>query len=148
VEQVQPGQKCQGGEGRCDRTPAHSPMGRLGTRLVLAVLLGLGGVWLPQLVAPPVAEAYTSRLNLFLVRAEGESFEGFVQRAEIITRAAVQRSFDADLLMTDVIVTVIGESQSIAMPVLTVAVSRSNWRLQPDVIHWVTYYDAARTLLP
>ncbi len=125
--------------------------GQVGTALVarvaLAILLGLGGGWLPHLLVCPPAAAYTSRLNLFLVREEGESFESFVQRSEIVARAAVQRSFDADVLMTDVIVTVTGSSQNITIPVLTVAVSRGNWRLKPDVRHWAKYYEAARSLL-
>ena len=72
-------------------------------------LLGLaatGMVWVPHVISPPAAVAYTSRLSLFLTREPDESFEVFLQRAEIVARAAVQRSFDADILMTDVIVTV------------------------------------------
>ncbi|QQE65226.1 hypothetical protein GFS31_19120 [Leptolyngbya sp. BL0902] len=107
--------------------------------------MGLAGV--PLAVAPPVAEAYTSRLNLFLVREENESFETFLRRSEIIARAGVQRSFDSDVLMTDVVVTIIGESQGLSMPVLAVAVSRRDWQRQPDVLSWVQYYPAARALL-
>lgn len=118
-----------------------------GAKLGLALLLALGGSGVFQIVAPPAAEAYTSRLNLFLVREDWESFDAFVQRAEIIARAGVQRSFDSDVLMTDVIVNVIGENQSTSMPVMTVTVSRSDWQRQPDVTAWAQYYDAARTLL-
>ncbi|MFH7244450.1 MAG: hypothetical protein ACHWZW_16565 [Spirulina sp.] len=114
--------------------------------LALALTLGLGTV--APLINPPAAEAYSSRLNLFLVRESGESFETFLRRSEIIARAGVQRSFDSDVLMTEAIVTIIGESQGIAMPVLTVAVSRSDWQRQPDVLAWVEYYPAARALLP
>ena len=114
----------------------------------LALALALGGSGLPLMVAPPAAEAYSSRLNLFLVREEGESFDTFLRRSEIIARAGVQRSFDSDVLMTEVIVTIIGESQGLAMPVLTVAVSRRDWQRQPDVLAWVQYYPAARALLP
>lgn len=81
------------------------------------------------------------------MREDWESFDAFVQRAEIIARAGVQRSFDSDVLMTDVIVNVIGENQSTSMPVMTVTVSRSDWQRQPDVTAWAQYYDAARTLL-
>lgn len=115
--------------------------------LALAALLGLGGATVPMLVAPPVAQAYTSRVNLFVVREQGESFDTLVQRSEIIARAAVQRSFDADVLMTDVIVTVIGDNQGIAVPILTVPVSRSDWQLRPDVTQWANYYEAARSLV-
>lgn len=117
-------------------------------RVGLALVLALGGGGLPLALAPPAAEAYTSRLNLFLVRGERESFDTFLRRSEIIARAGVQRSFDSDVLMTDVIVTIIGESQGLSMPVLTVAVSRREWQSQPNVLAWVQYYPAARALLP
>ncbi len=118
------------------------------TGIGLALALGLGLGTLAPLIDPPAAEAYSSRLNLFLVRESGESFDTFLRRSEIIARAGVQRSFDSDVLMTEAIVTIIGESQGIAMPVLTVTVSRSDWQRQPDVLAWVEYYPAARALLP
>jgi len=129
------------GRDRQSRTAA------LGLRLSLAALVGFGSVALPALVAPPVAQAYTSRVNLYVVREQGESFETLVQRSEIIARAAVQRSFDADVLMTDVIVTVIGDNQGISVPILTVPVSRSQWRLIPDVTQWAQYFEASRYLV-
>jgi hypothetical protein len=122
-------------------------MASLGARLTLAALVGFGSVALPSLVTPPVAQAYTSRVNLYLVREQGESFETLVQRSEIIARAAIQRSFDADVLMTDVIVTVIGDNQGISVPILTVPVSRSEWQLRPDVTQWADYFEAARSLV-
>jgi hypothetical protein len=99
------------------------------------------------MVDPPAAVAYTSRLNLFLTREPDESFEVFVQRSEIVARAAVQRSFDSDVLMTDVIVTVVGDTQRVAVPILTVDVSRSEWQFRPDVEYWATYYEAAEGLM-
>lgn len=122
------------------------PRGLARIGLTLALGLGLGTV--APLVNPPAAEAYSSRLNLFLVRESGESFDTFLRRSEIIARAGVQRSFDSDVLMTEAVVTIIGESQGIAMPVLTVTVSRSDWQRQPDVLAWVEYYPSARALLP
>lgn len=133
--------------GRAPRHPRPSIVTGLGARLCLAVLVGLGSVALPSLVTPPVAQAYTSRVNLYLVREQGESFETLVQRSEIVARAAIQRSFDADVLMTDVIVTVIGDNQGISVPILTVPVSRSEWQLRPDVPQWANYFEAARALV-
>ncbi|MFQ4136867.1 hypothetical protein PGN35_011160 [Nodosilinea sp. PGN35] len=132
------------------RTKGHgkaSSRASFGAHLALATLVGWGGVALPSLVTPPAAQAYTSRVNLYLVREQGESFETLVQRSEIIARAAVQRSFDADVLMTDVIVTVIGDNQGISVPILTVPVSRSDWQLRPDVTQWANYFEAARALV-
>jgi len=120
---------------------------RLGLMLPLLGLAATGMVWVPHVISPPAAVAYTSRLSLFLTREPDESFEVFLQRAEIVARAAVQRSFDADILMTDVIVTVVGDYQGIAVPILTIDVSRSEWQLRPDVGYWATYYKAAEGLM-
>jgi hypothetical protein len=49
--------------------------------------------------------------------------------------------------MTDVVVTVVGDYQGIALPILTVDVSRSNWQLRPDVEYWATYFQAAEGLM-
>ncbi|MBE9138604.1 hypothetical protein IQ254_15630 [Nodosilinea sp. LEGE 07088] len=116
-------------------------------RLWLLALTAFGGVALPTLITPPVAQAYTSRVNLFVVREQNESFETLVQRSEIIARAAIQRSFDADLLMTDVVVTVIGDNRGISVPILAVPVSRSEWQLRPDVTQWAQYFEASRNLV-
>jgi hypothetical protein len=136
--------KCMSSLNRRDRQPSVAP---LWTRLALAAVVGLSGATLPALVMPPVAQAYTSRVNLYIVREQGESFTTLVQRSEIIARAAVQRSFDADVLMTDVIVTIIGDNQGISVPILTVPVSRGEWRLIPDVTQWAQYFEASRYLV-
>jgi hypothetical protein len=120
---------------------------RLGLMLPLLGLAVTGLAWAPHVISPPAAVAYTSRLSLFLNRGPEESFEVFRQRAEIVTRAAVQRSFDADILMTDVVITIVGDYQGIAVPILTLDVSRSDWQLRPDVGYWATYYDAAEGLM-
>ena len=115
----------------------------------LALLLGLSGLtWVGQaLISPPAAVAYTSRVSLFLVREQNESYESLVRRAQITARAGVQRSFDADVLVTEAIVVVVGESQGVSVPILTVEVTRNQWRNLPDVTYWARYYGTASALL-
>jgi hypothetical protein len=115
----------------------------------LGILLGSAfTLWLGTAVfTPPPAIAYTSRVSIFLTRDDNESFEGLVRRAEITARAAVQRSFDADLLTTEAVVTIVGENQGISVPILTVEVTRDQWRSRPDVQYWTRYYDTAAGLL-
>ncbi|WP_346291336.1 hypothetical protein [Sphaerothrix gracilis] len=137
------------------RQPASKAAGigrhwqRVWSPVGLAVLLGLSGsLWLGQnAIAPLSAQAYTSRTSLFLVRGENESYETLIRRADVTARAAAQRSFDADLLTTEVIVTVTAESQGISLPVMMLQVSRSQWSNRPDPRYWATYYPNARTLL-
>ena len=130
--------------------PSHrkaAPRRLQGIALPLIGLATVGIVSLPDIITPPAAVAYTSRLNLFLTREPDESFDVFLQRAEIVARAAVQRSLDADILITDVIVTVVGDTQGVALPILGIDVSRSDWQLRPDVAYWATYYEAAEGLM-
>lgn len=117
--------------------------------LKVSLLLGLAGTaWgIDALLVPPAAVAYTSRVNLFLVREQDESFASLVRRAEITARAGVQRSFDADLLVSTAVVTVVGESQGITVPLLTVDVTRSQWRGLPDIAYWAKYYETADSLM-
>lgn len=117
--------------------------------LTLATVLGLtGSLWIGQaLTTAPPAYAYTDRVSLFLSRERGESFETLIRRSEAIARAGAQRSFDADLLVSEVVVTVVGENQGFSVPILTLQVTRDQWRNQPDPRFWATYYSNAKALL-
>lgn len=114
----------------------------------LVALLGGSAIATATLfLTPPAAQAYTSRVSLFLSRDTDESYEGFLRRAEATARAGVQRSFDTDLLITEVVVVVVGENQGISVPIMTVQVTRNEWRDRPDPQYWATYYESARALL-
>jgi len=115
----------------------------------LMAALGLVGVsWLTvSLVAPPSAQAYTARLNVALTREAGESFQSFLRRAEAVARAGAQRSFDRDILVTDVAVTVMGQNNGAIVPLLSLEVSRPSWRSRPDPQRWITYFPNTDTLL-
>ncbi|MGD1949938.1 MAG: hypothetical protein ACFB14_09855 [Leptolyngbyaceae cyanobacterium] len=122
---------------------SFAPMG-------LAVLLGTSSaLWLTEaLIMPKASYAYTSRLNLFLTLEEGEPYSSLVRRANMAARAGAQRSFDQDLLITEVMISVTGEnSDGIAVPVLNLRVSRQEWSQQPVTEYWATYFRGAQTLL-
>jgi hypothetical protein len=112
------------------------------------VLLVTGGAWVAQVVwAPPAAQAYRSRLDVSLDRLRDETYQSFIRRAEIIARAAAQRSFDRDILTSEVSIMVIGRHNGTETPVLLLDVSREKWRERPDTRRWATYYRTAQTLL-
>lgn len=115
----------------------------------LMAVLGLVSVsWLTaSVIAPPTAQAYTARLNVVLTREMGESFQSFLRRAEAVARAAAQRSFDRDILVTDVAVTVMGQNNGAIVPLLSLDVSRPSWRSRPDPQRWITYFPNTDTLL-
>lgn len=111
--------------------------------------LALGGAVgvVQSAIAPLVAQAYTARVDLTLDTGKEETYEVLLNRAENVARAAVQRSFDADLLATDVIVIVVGDRGGIVAPIMDVRVSRAEWRSRPDVAYWGEYYLDSRSLL-
>jgi hypothetical protein len=115
--------------------------------LALAAGLGLVGAVVPSLLAPQSAQAYVSRLSVSLDHEKGASFESLMRRAEAVARAAAQRGFDSDILASQVVVTVNGAYRGVEVPLLTLDVSRFQWRNQPDSRRWATYYPNARTFL-
>lgn len=116
----------------------------------LAMVLGTSSaLWLTEaLIMPKASYAYTSRLNLFLTLEDGEPYKSLVRRANMAARAGAQRSFDQELLITEVVINVTGEnSDGVAVPVLSLRVSRQEWSQQPVTEYWATYFRGAQTLL-
>ncbi|OLT59946.1 hypothetical protein [Moorena bouillonii] len=115
----------------------------------LLVLPGLVGVsWLTTVaIVPQSAEAKTARINVTLNREPDETYQGFMRRAEVVARAAAQRSFDSDILTTKVAITILGQNQGEIAPVLLLEVSRPSWQRRPDAKYWATYFPNTQFLL-
>lgn len=113
-----------------------------------SMLWGSGAIALTTLlITPQVAQAYTSRVTLFVPRDPAESYDAFLRQSEAIARAGIQRSFDADQLVSEVILTIVGDNQGIAVPIMEVQVTRNAWQQRPDPQYWAEYYDNASLLL-
>ncbi len=115
----------------------------------LLVLPGLVGVSCLTTVAivPQSAEAKTARIDVTLNREPDETYQGFMRRAEVVARAAAQRSFDSDILTTKVAITILGQNQGEIAPVLLLEVSRPSWQRRPDAKYWATYFPNTQFLL-
>jgi hypothetical protein len=50
-------------------------------------------------------------------------------------------------LVTQVSITVLGETGQSIVPILVLEVSRADWRSRPDPQYWAKYFRSARTLL-
>jgi hypothetical protein len=128
------------------KLPPLSPKSMAATGLSLMLLTG--GAWVSQTVLrPSVAQAYKSRVDVRLERLKDETYKSLIRRAEIVARAAAQRSFDRDILTSEVSIMVIAEYQGAEAPLMVLDVSRQNWRQRPDTRRWATYYRSARSLL-
>lgn len=126
------------------------PLIRNKIRIGYALFLLIVGIpiWLmTEAISPQMVQAYTARVDLSLDRLPEENYETLLRRAEAAARAAVQRSFDQDILVTNVSVIVSVQNQGAIAPVLELAVDRSQWRTRPDPQRWATYFKSARSLL-
>ena len=110
--------------------------------LNLLVVLGFSGIsWITTTtITPQIAQAYTAQVDVSLRRQSEEDFQNFLSRALAAARAATQRSFDKDILVTEVMVTIMGENQGEIAPVLLLKVNRQGWRSLPDPSNWSTYF--------
>ena len=117
--------------------------------LSMVAVVGFTGInWLgTEAIAPQSAHANTARLNVSVARQPGEGYRSFVRRAEGVARAAAQRSFDRDILVSDVAVTIIGQNNGSIAPILDLKVTRQNWRSRPDAQRWATYFPDTQKLL-
>jgi len=115
-----------------------------------------GGVWLllaiplwltTEAIAPQIAQAYTARVDLLIDSLPEESYETLLRRAEAAARATTQRSFDQDILVTEVSVIISAQNQGAIAPILSLEVSRPQWRKRPDPQIWTIYFQTARYLL-
>ncbi|MBW4435166.1 MAG: hypothetical protein KME28_26495 [Pelatocladus maniniholoensis HA4357-MV3] len=124
----------------------------IGKRIRIAyavVLLGIATpIWLAtSAIAPQIVRAYTARVDLSIDRLPEENYETLLQRAEAAARAAAQRSFDQDILVTDVSIFISVQNNGAIAPVLELAVTRPQWRNRPDPRRWAKYFKTARSLL-
>ncbi len=115
----------------------------------LVVLLGLGaGSWLTtEALAPQIAQAEATRVDLSLDRQLNETFDNLARRAAASATQVAQNSFKQDNKVTEVAITVIAQNQGAIAPVLSLHVMRSQWQSDPDPSRWTTYYPSAEALL-
>ncbi len=115
----------------------------------LVMLLGLGGGFClaTEVITPQLAQADTAHVNLSLQGQPNETYEALLSRAEVVAKAAAGAKFDRDNRVTDVSIMLVAQNHGAIAPVLTLEVSRSQWRSRPDVQFWSTYFTTARSLL-
>lgn len=129
-------------QARLVRTLAVAPLG-----LTAAFGLSVGGWVLQAAIAPQTAQAYTARVSLFLSQGQDETYEALVRRGDNAARAAAQRSFDSDILVTEVVVTVTADNQGSTLPIMQLQASRQQWSNRPDPRYWSSYFPNAQDFL-
>jgi hypothetical protein len=110
-------------------------------------VVALGAIAIPLVTPPPLVQAATERLTVTLSRQQGERFRDLLTRAEIIAQEEIERTFNADIVVSDISLVVMGENQGLMTPLLSVDVRRDRWRRIPELSEWVRYYSNAEELL-
>jgi hypothetical protein len=120
--------------------------------LSFAASLGLGslstlGISVWHLAMPPAVTAYTVEDLLTITWVAGEDYTALARRAEYAARTSAQQRFDADILLTHVVITVLGQNGGETAPILVMDVNRADWRNRPDPRYWSKYYRSTAILL-
>jgi hypothetical protein len=116
--------------------------------LSLAAVLGMGGIWLvPSVSAQTAVQSDIARASFVLERQPNESYETLIGRAEALARAAALRNFNRDGSVQAVSVTIVGQNQGAAAPILSLQVNRQNWNRSPNIQRWAKYFPSSQTLL-
>jgi|GEM_PF-2757193 len=113
------------------------------------MILGLtsGSCLCLPLLVPAPAQAYVARMEITLDRQPEESYDTLLRRAEAAARAAAQRGFDRDVLVSELSIVILAQNRGLTAPILALQVSRTQWRSRPDSGLWITYFRTARKLL-
>jgi hypothetical protein len=106
------------------------------------------GIWLIiGAIAPQIAQAEADRFTLSLTPQPGESYSALIERAEEVARSAAQQSFNSDAQISEILITVMGETRGQIVPLLTLSTNRELWNGRPVPRGAMTYYQTARGLL-
>jgi hypothetical protein len=95
------------------------------------------------------AVAERREVDIRLLVNQDEGFTVMTRKAEILARSAAQRTFDRDVLVSDVSVKVTAQNlnQDQAAIILQLIVSRRDWASRPDPKIWATYFPMAKSLI-
>ncbi|GBO53203.1 hypothetical protein APA_1110 [Pseudanabaena sp. lw0831] len=95
------------------------------------------------------AAAERREVDIRLLVNQDEGFIVMTRKAEILARSAAQRTFDRDVLVSDVSVKVTAQNLNLdqAAIILQLIVSRRDWASRPDPKIWATYFPMAKSLI-
>jgi hypothetical protein len=120
------------------------PFRRLTNCLLVSAIATLSTI---AIASSAVAERREVDIRLLVNQDEG--FTVMTRKAETLARSAAQRTFDRDVLVSDVSVKVTAQNlnQDQAAIILQLIVSRRDWASRPDPKIWATYFPMAKSLI-
>lgn len=120
------------------------PFRRLTNYLLVSAIATLSTI---AIAGSAVAERREVDIRLLVNQDEG--FTVMTRKAEILARSAAQRTFDREVLVSDVSIKVTAQNlnQDQAAIILQLIVSRREWASRPDPKIWATYFPMAKSLI-
>ncbi len=108
-------------------------------------LIGFGLAVSQLFTFPSYAEV--KLLNVNLNAEKTQSFASLMSQAELAATNSITQQFNRLSTVTEVGITVIGERNGQAVPLLFTRVSRADWQAQPKIKYWAKYFTKAAILL-
>lgn len=120
------------------------PFRRLTNYLLVSAIATLSTI---AIAGSAVAERREVDIRLLVNQDEG--FTVMTRKAETLARSAAQRTFDREVLVSDVSIKVTAQNlnQDQAAIILQLIVSRREWASRPDPKIWATYFPMAKSLI-
>lgn len=120
------------------------PLRRLTNSLLVSAIATLSTIAIASSAA-----AERREVDIRLLVNQDEGFTVMTRKAEILARSAAQRTFDRDVLVSDVSVKVTAQNLNLdqAAIILQLIVSRRDWASRPDPKIWATYFPMAKSLI-
>jgi hypothetical protein len=116
-------------------------------RYLITSMIAVSSTMVISLAIASNANAERREVDIRLPINKDEGFTVMTRKAEILARSAAQRTFDREVLVSDVSVKVTAQNQDRAVIILQLIVSRTNWASRPDPKIWATYFPMAKTLI-
>ncbi|MBD2151319.1 hypothetical protein H6F44_14485 [Pseudanabaena sp. FACHB-1277] len=112
-----------------------------------SLVTAIAGLSFLAIAYPASAERREVDIRLLANRDEG--FTVMMRKAEILARSAAQRTFDREVLVSNVSVKVTAQNPDLdkAAIILQLRVSRRDWASRPDPKIWATYFPMAKRLI-
>jgi hypothetical protein len=106
-----------------------------------------GGWFTVALVDSPAAIAQISQIPLTLSRQPDETYPSFVQRATTLVGTRLKNDFSKNSSLNELRIVVIGQNNGNIAPVLSVNMSRQQWRSNPNPEPLINYFADSEFLL-
>jgi hypothetical protein len=99
------------------------------------------------IVAADVAVAQTTKIDLPVRVQKGESYQGLLARASKLAENTIERRFQGNSQSDRVNLIVTAEKEGEIAPLLSVNVSRQDWRGNPNLQRWANVFPFGKDLL-